>query len=130
MAYDEELAQRVRLQLQHRDVAWEEKRMMGGLCYMVDEKMCVGVSQDRLMVRLDPDNYEEALNRPGAEPMDFTGRPMRGFVWVFAEGVRSAAELSVWMDDALAFNPRAKASKKEKKHTFRNAGRAPRPRRP
>lgn len=115
MAYDEEMAERVRKQLQGRDIAWDEKRMMGGLCFMVDEKMLVGVSEDRLMVRLDPEDYESMLAKPGAEPMDFTGRPMKGFLWVFEEGIRSPTELGFWIKAALDFNPRAKASAKKKK---------------
>lgn len=115
MAYAEELAERVRRHFSHREIGWDEKRMMGGLCFMVDDKMCVGVSEDRLMVRLDPADYESALDRPGAEPMDFTGRPMKGFVWVFEEGISTAAALGKWLDEALAFNPKAKASKKRRR---------------
>ncbi len=93
MVYEEEMADRVRRQFQQLNVAWDEKKMMGGLCFMVDDKMCIGVSEDRLMVRLDPADYEAALQKPGAEPMDFTGRPMRGFVWVFEEGMRTSTDL-------------------------------------
>ncbi len=77
MAYDEELADRVRRIFADRNVAVEEKRMMGGLCFMVDGKMCVGVEKDRLMARIDPEIYEESLGRKGCVPMDFTGKPMR-----------------------------------------------------
>jgi len=115
MAYDEEMAERVRKQLQGRDIAWDEKRMMGGLCFMVDEKMLLGVSEDWLMVRLDPEDYESMLEKPGAEPMDFTGRPMKGFVWVFEEGMSSSAVLSFWIQAARDYNPRAKASANKKK---------------
>ena len=86
--------------------------MMGGLCFLVSGKMCVGVEKERLMVRLDPDIYETSLERKGCTPMDFTGRPMRGFVFVNAEGNASDRELASWLDLALEFNPRAKASKK------------------
>ena len=86
MAYDEGLAERVREGFQSRGVLFEEKRMMGGLCFMVNDKMCVGVIDDRLMVRLDPAIEADALKRQGCVPMDFTGRPMRGFVFVEAEG--------------------------------------------
>ena len=82
MAYDEQLATRVRQFFSARKVAAEEKRMMGGLCFMVAGKMCVGVEKDRLMVRLAPAVYDQALRRKGCVPMDFTGRPMRGFVFV------------------------------------------------
>lgn len=115
MAFDEELAERVRKGLRGRDVAWDEKRMMGGLCFMVDEKMCVGVSEDRLMVRLNPKDYDAMLERPGAEPMDFTGRPMQGYLWVFEEGLRGAEGLEFWLEEALKFNPWAKAAKGKKK---------------
>ena len=82
MAYDEKLAARVReiISLTHRDV--EEKKMFGGLCFMVNEKMCIGVEQERIMVRLDPDIYDEVIEKEGCKPMDFTGRVMKGFVFV------------------------------------------------
>ncbi|MBI2924108.1 MAG: TfoX/Sxy family protein [Verrucomicrobia bacterium] len=111
MAYDEQLATRVRAFFHRRAVAVEEKRMMGGLCFMVNGKMCVGVEKERLMARIDPDIYDQALARKGCVPMDFTGRPMRGFVFVNAEGLASARDLASWLELALDFNPRAKASK-------------------
>lgn len=88
--------------------------MMGGLCFMVDGKMCLGVESERLMVRLDPAVYEAALQRPGCRPMDFTGRPMRGFVWVTREAVSTDQGLHEWAALALEFNPRAKSSKSSK----------------
>jgi hypothetical protein len=114
MAYDEQLAGRVRAAFNRRKVAFEEKRMMGGLCFLVDGKMCVGVEKTRLMVRLDPARQEEALRRKDCVPMDFTGRPMRGFVFVNEEGLATTTELGSWLDLALEFNPRAKSSKKKK----------------
>ena len=89
--------------------------MMGGLCSMVDDKMCIGVDKSRLMVRLDPEIYQESLNRNGCIPMDFTGRPMKGFVFVEPEGFDQDEDLQHWVEVALDFNPRAKASKKRKK---------------
>ena len=86
--------------------------MMGGLCFMVDDKMCLGVTGSRLMVRLDPEVEAEALKRPGCKPMDFTGRPMKGYVFVHPEGLDSEADLSHWLDLALAFNPKARRSKR------------------
>lgn len=114
MAFDEDLATRVRRYFQHKDVAFDEKRMMGGLCFMVDDKMCLGVSEDRLMVRLDSTDVVKLVDRPGAAPMDFTGRPMKGFLWVYEEGIGTSKDLSFWIEKALAFNPLAKASKKRK----------------
>ena len=111
MAYDEKLAERVRRSFNKARVCFEEKRMMGGLCFMVDGKMCVGVEKERLMARIDPAAYENALKRKGCVPMDFTGRPMRGFVFINPEGLASATELETWLNLALEFNPKAKSSK-------------------
>lgn len=115
MAYNEQLAARVRKVFSKRRVTFEEKRMMGGLCFLVDGKMCVGVEKERLMVRLDPAIYEPALQRKGCVPMDFTGRPMRGFVFVNAEGFRAERDLASWLDLALEFNPKAKSSKQRQR---------------
>ena len=114
MAYDEQLAERVRGYFKRHRKRFEEKRMMGGLCFLVDSKMCVGVEKQRLMVRLDPDIYEQALKRKGCVPMDFTGRPMRGFVFVNEQGYSTPRALKSWLDLALEFNPRAKSSKKRR----------------
>jgi TfoX/Sxy family transcriptional regulator of competence genes len=114
MAYDEKLADRVRQVFTERLVRFEEKRMMGGLCFMVRGKMCVGVVKDRLMARIGPNAYDSALLRQGCVPMDFTGRPMRGFVFVNAAGLDSKQELEQWMELALEFNPQAIASNKKK----------------
>jgi hypothetical protein len=111
MAYDEQLAGRIRESLQNRpDV--EEKKMFGGLCFMVDGKMCVGVTgKGDLMARIDPAGYTEALKRKGCREMDFTGRPMRGFVFVGSEG---QDDLAYWLGLALEYNKIAPASKKKK----------------
>lgn len=110
MAYDEQLAARVRSSFGKARVRFYEKRMMGGLCLLVDGKMCVGVERNRLMARIDPDIYDRALKRKGCVPMDFTGRPMRGFVFVNHEGLASDAELESWLNLAREFNPKAKSS--------------------
>ena len=113
MAYDEQLAARVRGWFGERKVAFEEKRMMGGLCFLVDGKMCVGVEKERLMARIDPSGYDAALRRKGCVPMDFTGRPMRGLVFVNPAGLATVGELNEWLKLALEFNPKAKAAKKK-----------------
>lgn len=113
MAYNEQLAARLRSGFQAAGVRPEEKPMMGGLCFLVDGKMCVGVEKNRLMARIDPALYESALRRKGCVPMDFTGRPMRGFVFVNPSGLRTTAELNHWLNLALEFNPRARSSKKK-----------------
>ena len=113
MAYDEQLAGRIRRGFTQAQARFEEKRMMGGLCFLVGGKMCVGVDQSRLMARIDPEIYESALRRKGCVPMDFTGRPMRGFVFVHPAGLATDDELAGWLKLALEFNPKAKASKKK-----------------
>ena len=120
MAFNEQLAGRVRQFFKVARARVEEKRMMGGLCFMVDGKMCVGVEKERLMARIDPDEYEAALQRRGCGPMDFTGRPMRGFVFVKLEALQTATELNSWLELALAFNPKAKASKSRPEKTQQN----------
>ncbi len=113
MAYNENLAGRVRDALAGRhDV--EEKKMMGGLTFMVDDKMCVGVLQDDLMARIDPAQYATALKQTGCREMNFTGRPMKGFVFINGEGTHTEKDLRYWVDLALAYNPIAKSSKKKK----------------
>lgn len=110
MAYDEILANRVREILSPlRKV--EEKKMMGGLTFMVNDKMCVGILKDNLMVRIDPDIYEKVLERTGCREMDFTGRPMRGFVFVDPEGTKTKKDLNYWLGLALEYNKKARPSK-------------------
>ncbi len=115
MAFNEELANRTRaiIALTHENV--EEKKMFGGLCFMVNDKMCVGVEQHRLMVRLDPTKYDEVIIKEGCSPMDFTGKIMKGYVFVDAEVLKNKNELEYWIDLALQFNKIAKPSKKKKK---------------
>jgi len=115
MAFDELLEQRVRLFFEAKRIKHEAKRMMGGLCFMVKGKMCVGVEQNRLMARIGPEAYDDALTRKGCRPMDFTGRPIRGFVFVGLEGLKSDKDLAFWLKLALAYNPLAKKSAKSKR---------------
>ena len=113
MAYNENLAGRVREALSsQRNV--EEKNMMGGLTFMVNKKMCVGILHDDLMARIDPDMYEAALQQKGCREMDFTGRPMKGFVFISPEGTNTKKDLEYWIRLSLEFNKKAKASRKKK----------------
>jgi len=116
MAYNAELAQRIRDRFEKLKVPEvEEKAMMGGLCFMVDDKMCLGVMGDAMMCRIDPDEMPAALERPGCGRMLFTGRPMKGFVVVQPEGMDSRKDFEFWVGLALEFNPRAKSSKKARR---------------
>lgn len=112
MPYDPILAERVARYLATTNARVETKSMMGGLVFMVNGKMCVGVENRRLMARIDPAEQESALRQSGCKPMDFTGRPMRGFVFVDADQLRSESQLASWLDLALNFNPRARASRR------------------
>jgi TfoX/Sxy family transcriptional regulator of competence genes len=114
MAYNELLADRARevISLFEEDV--EEKRMFGGLCFLVDDKMLAGVMKDRLMLRLNPDLFDEVIEKEGCTPMDFTGRKMRGFVYVDMEVLDSREKMEYWITLALDYNKIAKSSKKKK----------------
>lgn len=119
MAFDERLAERVAILLSDATERFAEKKMFGGVAFMVRKKMCLGVVKDDLMVRFDPALQEEVIARPGAREMDFTRRPMKGFVFVSPDGTNSTARLRGWVALALSFNPKAKRSRARKKATHR-----------
>jgi TfoX/Sxy family transcriptional regulator of competence genes len=102
MAYDENLAYRIRDILSDRsDVV--EKKMFGGLTFMVSGNMCVGVSKDRLMVRVGPEQFADAVAQPHARPMDMQGKPMKGFIFVDDGGFASDGDLKTWVQRGLNF---------------------------
>ena len=102
MAFDEAVAERVREVLRGTP-AVVEKRMFGGIAFMVRGNMCCGVIGDRLMLRVGPVGYDTALSRYHAKPMDFTGRPMKGMIYVEPEGFASPRDLVTWIERALGF---------------------------
>ncbi len=102
MAYDEQLAERVRQVLGNQD-GIRERKMFGGLAFMLHGNMSVGVINDELTVRCGPDRHQEALERPHARPMDFTGRPMKGSVFVPQPGIGSDADLQEWVQLGVDF---------------------------
>ncbi len=114
MAYNEKLANMTRelISLTHKKV--EEKAMFGGLCFMVNDKMALGVEKERLMVRLDPERYDEVMEKEGCKPMDFTGKVMKGYVFVDVAALGTKKKLEYWIKLALEYNKTAKASKKKK----------------
>lgn len=114
MAYSEILAERISQALRKIPKV-ESKKMMGGLTFMVNAKMCVGILGEDLMVRIDPAEHEATLKKKGCREMDFTGRPMSGFVFVGPAGTKMDKDLMGWIEMALDYNKRAKASKKKKK---------------
>ncbi len=121
MAYDQFLADRVTTFFDRKKSNYFIKKMFGGLCYMVEDKMCCGVmynkkkEMDLLMARIGEGAYPDAIKREGALPMDFTGRPMKGYLFVTPDGFDVDEDLEYWLELCLAFNPHAKASNKRKK---------------
>ena len=103
MVYSEELAQRIRKNLSPFKKHVEEKKMMGGLTFMLHGKMCCGVVKNDMMVRIGPEGYAEALGQPHARAMDFTGRPLRGFVFVGPRGYKTDEDLANWVNQATEF---------------------------
>lgn len=102
MAFDERFAHRLR-GLFPPSIPIAEKRMFGGIAFMVRGHMCAGVVGSDLMLRVGPQAYEECLKLPHARPMDFTGRPMKGFLYVVETGKLQDAELREWLDRGLRF---------------------------
>lgn len=102
MAYDEHLAERIS-RIVDGTLGLSEKKMFGGIAFMKHGLMFCGIVKDELMVRVGPDEYENALARPHTRPMDFTGRPMKGYVYVAKAGLRTEAALSGWIKRGLDF---------------------------
>lgn len=111
MAYNQILADRIRERLSELPNV-EEKEMMGGIAFMYNGKMCIGVIKEDMMCRIDPEIFEEAIEKYGARAMDFTKRPMKGYVFVDEFGLRKQEDFEYWIQLSLEFNPKAKASKK------------------
>ena len=122
MAYNENLADRVReILVDQKNV--EEKKMFGGVAFMVNDKMCIGIVKDDLMARIDPEIYVEVMEKHGCREMDFTGRPMKGFVMISPEGTTRQKDLEYWIQLALEFNKKAKSSK-SKRSSIKRKGNA------
>lgn len=114
MAYNEALGERIDSALAHKHLAYEPKAMMGGLVFMVNDKMCVGIIKNELMVRIGPDGYADALSQKGCHAMEF-GRKSKSFVLVNEDGTDLDDDLEAWINRALSFNAAAKKTKKKKK---------------
>ncbi|MBK9983793.1 MAG: TfoX/Sxy family protein [Saprospiraceae bacterium] len=113
MPLDEALSDRIRQILDARKVRFTEKKMFGGLCFMVDDKMLMGAREGRIMVRIDPEEEAKSLKIKGARPMDFTGRSMKGYLFVDEKGFDLDEDLEYWVSLCLKFNPKAKSSRKK-----------------
>lgn len=111
MAYNEVLSDRIReLLINQQNVV--EKKMFGGFCFMVNDKMCIGILKDDLMCRIDPQVMDTVLEKQGCRQMDFTGKQMKGFVFVDESGFTTQNELIYWVNLCLEYNPMAKSNKK------------------
>jgi TfoX/Sxy family transcriptional regulator of competence genes len=97
-----------------RGISFEQKRMFGGVCFMVDDKMCLGTYKGSIMARVDPAEEEQLSQRTGAAPMVHGGRAMPGFMMIDPEGYESDANLEFWVEKSLEYNPKVKVSKKKK----------------
>lgn len=116
MAYDEKLANRIRERLSGLSPV-SEKKMMGGLTFMYHDKMCVGIIKGELMCRIHPGLHETAILRKGCRTMDFTGRPMKGYILIENAGIQSQADFEYYIQLALDYNKKAKSSRKSNNPT-------------
>ncbi len=115
MAYDTRLADRIReLLVDKHLIKVEEKRLFGGLAFMVDDKMCINVSGDNLMCRFDPALQEQISEMPGFQPMIMKGKVMNGYCYINPNGFKSKKDLMYWVNLCLDHNPKARSSKKKK----------------
>ena len=118
MPFNDETVLRIREFFLDKGADFYEKKMFGGICFMVDNKMCCAThlnkktGEDMLMCRIGPDAHEAALEKDYVVPMEFTGKPMIGYIYVYEGGFSTARDLTYWLQLCLDYNPVAKASKK------------------
>jgi len=121
MAYDELQAERIRRTLNEKKVHFTEKKMMGGLCFLVDDKMLCALifnkkhNTEFVLARIGEEACQTAIDRGAVTPMEISGRPFKGYVFVKPEGYDMDEDLDFWVQTCLDFNPLAKSSKKKKK---------------
>jgi TfoX/Sxy family transcriptional regulator of competence genes len=114
MPYNEKLADRIREAIADAGKI-EEKKMFKGMCFMLNDKMCICVNQDEILCRVGPEAYEAALEKNGARPMVMGARTAKDYVYVNVAAVNTKKELDYWVNLSLAFNKDAKSSKARKK---------------
>ena len=102
MTYDNALLQRIRTLVAGKP-GYEEKKMFGGVCFLLHGNMACGVLNEDLIVRVGPDSYEDSLKQPNTKPFDLTGKPMKGWVMVSAEGHKTSEALTFWVNRGMAF---------------------------
>ena len=101
MAYDLKLAERIRSQLD--DLPFVEKKMFGGIGFLLNGNLACGVNKENLIVRIDPEKQDTLLKKPHAKPFDLTGKPMKGWLVIEAGGVKTEKQLSVWVREGVEF---------------------------
>ncbi len=101
MAYNLKLAERIRSELE--GIPYVEKKMFGGVGFLLNGNMACGVNKDDLIVRVDPEKHSALLKKPHVRPFDMTGRPMKGWLVVEADGVRSEKQLNIWIKEGVEF---------------------------
>jgi TfoX/Sxy family transcriptional regulator of competence genes len=121
MAYSESLAHRVRAVLQNES-GLSEKKMFGGLAFLLNGNMCCGIVRDELMVRVGAEQYQAALAQPHARPIDFTGRPMTGMIFVSAEEIAADNRLAEWVNQGARFAGALPAKETAQKRSPRRTG--------
>ncbi len=121
MAFDENLANRVREKFSELSNV-EEKKMMGGLTFMYNDKMCAGIIKDELMCRIDPALHDNVVEKVGCRTMDFTNRPMKGYVLIDRNGMKTQKDFDYWIGLALDFNKKAKSSRKKRSAATKDRG--------
>lgn len=114
MAYNQLLAKRISEGLLKEHIPFEEKKMFGGVAFMIQDKMCLGVTKDRLMLRVLDEKYEDTLRMDHVTPMEFTGRTAKGFVFVEEKGFSTAAALKKWIALGIEFGKLGKLKNKKK----------------
>ncbi len=119
MAYDEGLAERIRDVVMDNHPTFVEKKMFGGIAFMLRDYMFCGVIDDTLMARVGPENYANALQKPHVREMDFTGRSMKGYVYVAPEGIESDDDLAYWVNLCAEFVTTLPPKKPKKKKVLR-----------
>lgn len=114
MSYNHNTANKITEIFEGKGVSFGQKKMFGGLAFVVDDKMCMGIIGDDIIVRMDSKKAENAVKEGGCRPMDFNGKPLKGYLFVGPEAYATNKQLNKWIDEALLFNPIAKKSTKKK----------------
>lgn len=114
MAYNPIIADRVERLLYDLDIVFEPKKMFGGIAFMINDKMCVAVVKDELMLRVMDDKYEDMLTLPFARPMDFTRKKMFGFLYIDMAGIEKDLDLKTWVERGVEFGLKGIVKTKKK----------------